>query len=75
VAELLGESAMAILDIDDIPEVLEYLCQGAEGDWMLALSKKSSLFPVMQLTVCYDLGDFSLLLGSSQAFLGGGSEG
>ena len=64
VEAILGDHDMVVLDPGGVPEVLQFLCQGSEGDWMLILSKKCSLFPVMGLSTCYDLGSFSLLLGS-----------
>jgi hypothetical protein len=63
-ADILGKHDMAVLEAEDVPGVLEFLCQGGQGDWMIILSKKCTRFPVMELSTCYDLGDCSLLLGS-----------
>ena len=63
-AAILKDNGLAILDIDSIPEEFQFLCQGEGGDWMMVLSKGCPLFPVMELTICYDLGDFTVLLGS-----------
>lgn len=61
---ILKDNTLAVLDIDAVPEVFQFLCQGEQGDWLMVLSKGCTLFPVMELTTCYDLGDFSVLLGS-----------
>jgi hypothetical protein len=63
-SKILGGHDLAILDIDTIPEEFQFLYQGEQGNWLMVLSKGCSLFPVMDLTICYDLGEFLVFLGS-----------